>query len=78
MQDDTRETLVKYDLPELPETIDACDTDQSTVELVVYRFKQEKLALAYVSEEDAQEYCSRDDTRGDDENGPWFVGYRRL
>jgi hypothetical protein len=64
--------LEDYDLPELPDLAD--DSETETAQLVLFRFDQERIVLGDgYTIAGAQEYCSRDDTRG---NG-WFVGYYR-
>lgn len=69
----TRDVTEEFGLPELPPLIDPCNTDENTRELVIYQFEEENIPLGYVTEEDAQCYCQRDDTH---KRGEWFVGYR--
>jgi hypothetical protein len=68
-------------LPNLEEAgvdlIDACDTEEEHVELVVFRFKLPNIPIGYVTREQAIGYCDgRDDTRND--AGDWFVGWRNI
>ena len=74
---DMNEVIAAFGLPELPEPADYDPDDddpEETVELVLFRFKDENIVLDDgFALEDAQEYCQRDDTSG----GSWFVGYRR-
>jgi hypothetical protein len=77
----TEEILEEFGLPELPDLVDACDTDETSVELVLYR---ERLAdanvpIGYVTRDDAMDYCDREDTHGTDNSGNgWFAGWRNL
>jgi hypothetical protein len=77
----TEELRLIRALPELPGLIDACDTDETCVELVLFR---ERLAdanahLGYVTRADAVAYCDREDTHGTDDSGNgWFAGWRSL
>ena len=69
---DTNTITEEYDLPELPEPTD--DPDGETAELVLFRFRQERISLGDgFTIADAQDYCSRDDTSGDG----WFTGFYR-
>lgn len=66
---DMQELLDKFHLPELPDEADEAD---KLAELFISQFKDPKIYLErLMTVEDAQTYCSRDDTHG---NG-WFVGY---
>lgn len=67
---DIPEVMEELGLPELPDT-----ADDGPKELVISRFRQEKITLIQgVSESDAQAYCSDDATHGDG----WFVLYREF
>ena len=63
------ELVEAYGLPEIPEE------GQGDRELFISVFKGESEVIAEdVTLEDAQEYCSREDTHV---AGEWFVGFRR-
>lgn len=62
------EAAEKFGLPDVPEE------GPGDFELVIFQFNGPSIVIAVdVTESDAQEYASREDTHGDG----WFVGYRR-
>jgi len=68
---DTDDFITAYGLPELP---GPDEDDPEGRELVLVRFQGDSVVLAEgIPLADAQEYCQREDTRGDG----WFVGYRQ-
>ena len=75
------EILARFGLPELPEPFEDYDPDDDDppelATLVIFRFRQENIRLdGEFLLADAQEYCSRDDTR--DPDGDWFAGFFRA
>jgi len=83
MMDITRDTtndeiIEAFGLPELPEPVEDPDdyAEGELAQLAIARFQDEKIYLdGEITLEDAQEYCSRDDTHN--VAAGWFVMFYR-
>jgi hypothetical protein len=80
----TQVVLDLYGLPDIPDAVelDSEEDEANARQLVIFRqrLEDENIPLGDpVSLSDAQEYASRDDTRGTDSNSrQWFVGFQQL
>ena len=68
--DDLDQVMAEYGLPGLPQHYDG----PGARNLILFRQEDEKVVLTQCTLEDAQAYCSRDDTRGND----WFTGFQEV